>query len=286
MKNNKLILAGSDLGVHIDGASLGPKKVFENIEYENKILLEQNKEYKKELSKEIKNKNEKELVSYLAKLSSLYNNTLKNNEFPIMIGGDHSLAISSALNSNFHQGPLGIIWFDAHADYHIHQTTVTGNLHGLPLATINGKDSNWFKFDNYKYISEENTVIFGARSIDPGEYDNLNKANVTIITQDEIKSLGIEQSLTKAYKIASNNTSGIHISFDLDYLDPSIASGVSTPVNDGGSIKDYSIIKQSFINNINIIKSFDIVEYNSLNDKNNETLNIVLDLLNNVFNIK
>lgn len=66
-----------------------------------------------------------------------------------MIGGNHSLAISSALNSNFHQGPLGIIWFDAHADYHTHQTTVTGNLHGLPLATINGKDSNWFKFDKY-----------------------------------------------------------------------------------------------------------------------------------------
>lgn len=286
MKKYRLIGAGSDLGVNVKGSSLGPRKIFEHISYNNKVLLEQDPTYQKQLDSNIKNKNEKELVKYLNKLSAIYYETLDSNEFPILIGGDHSLAVSSALCSNSVQGPLGIIWFDAHTDYHTHLSTVSGNMHGLPLATINGFDAKWIDIQNNAYIKEENTVIFGARSIDEGEYVNLDKTKVTLITPDEIDSFGIEKALDKAFAIASSNTSGIHISFDIDYLDPSLARGVSTPEIDGCSLENYNTIIDYLSNQMKIIKSFDIVEYNPQYDENDKTLSIVINLLDKVFGIK
>ena len=286
MKKYKLIGAGSDLGVNINGSSLGPKTIFKHIKYSNKVLIEQDPTYQKQLDSSIKNKNEDELIKFLNQLSVFYNDALDKDEFPILIGGDHSLAISSALSSNNKQGPLGIIWFDAHADYHTHLSTTSGNMHGFPLATINGFDTKWVNKQNNTYIKEENTVIFGARSIDDGEYNNLKKTKVTLITQNEINSLGIESALNKAFNIAHINTSGVHISFDLDFLDPSIAKGVSTPVINGCNNNDYITVIKYIVNQMNIIKSFDIVEYNPLFDNNNKTLSIVIDLLDKIFNIR
>ena len=275
-----------DLGVHINGASLGPKSVFDCLDYDNKILIEQNSSYIKETSKDIKNKNEKELRKFLEEFSIVYKEIIDNNEFPILIGGDHSASITSTLCSNQNQGPLGVIWFDAHTDYHIHSSTISGNLHGTPLAAINGKDILWTDVQKNNFVNEENTVIFGARSIDEKEYNNLDSSKVTLITPEEISAIGFENSLTKAFEIANKNTSGIHISLDLDFLDPKIAPGVSTPVNDGCDINGFNIVLKSIIENMVYIKSFDIMEFNPVFDNDNQTLNIILDILYKLFSIK
>lgn len=285
MNKYKIVLAASDLDLDIYGSFLDPKRVLDCLKYENKILLEQDPNYHKELSKDIKNNNEKELVKYLNCLTSLYVDSLKSNEFPILIGGNHSLAISSALSSNSIQGPLGIIWFDAHTDYHSHNTTESGNLHSLPLCTINGNDINWVDVIDNKYIKEENTVIFEARSVDDGEYINLDKTKVTLITPEEIENIGMKKALDKAFNIALNSTNGVHISFDLDYLDPSYSKGVSTPVFGGCFSDDFNIIKKYFVEHLDSLKSFDIMQYNPKFDENDNTLNIILDMLNEIFKI-
>ena len=208
-------------------------------------------------------------------------NLLNENKFPITIGGDHSVAIASALATNNHYKNLGIIWIDAHTDYNTFDTTITGNIHGLPLAAINGyKTEKLTNFLTDNHINPKNTVIVGARSIDESELINLKNNNITFFTTEDIKKEGLDNILDKAFQIAGNNTNGIHISYDLDYIDPIDCPGVSVPEINGVDI-NLAIETMKYIKNKkHLIKSLDLVEYNPKFDINNKTLNIATNLLN------
>lgn len=269
--------ACSDLGVHIDGASKGPRVLFKDRNVNIKYFDMPN--VKKSLDKRDLKKNFNELYGYLR---TLYNhmNTYDKGEFVSLIGGDHSIAIPSALSSVHRNGEIGLIWIDAHTDYHTMASTTSGNLHGLPCACINGFGANdLFDYHLDSFIKSDNTVIIGARSIDDGEYINLAKTNVKIYTMDEVKSRGIPVIMKEAIAIANKNTTGIHLSYDLDFLDPSIAPGVSTDVLNGGSLKDYEDLLISFKKYRDYIISFDLVEYNPLNDVGDMTKKLALRIL-------
>ena len=279
--------AGSDLGVHIDGSNLAPRTIIKKLcRFNNEFyLLEKNANIIKSKNKNDLRKNEKEIMNFNKKL---YNTICEKskNFFPILIGGDHSVSIASALASCKKNGKIGIIWIDAHPDYNTYETTITGNIHGLPLAAITGYKCNELtSFHNGVTIDPKNCVIVGARSIDELEKENLHNAGGTIFTTQDLKSNGIQQIMKKAFEIASYNTNGIHISYDLDVIDPKEAPGVSVPEDNGITKKEALEIAYIITNNKKNIVSFDLVEFNPTKDINQKTEKIALEILTKIKDI-
>ena len=289
MKNIDIIAACSDLGVHVNGTNKGPEILINNIDKNNINEIKKinyNKNYIKESDKNNLKKNLNELNKFNNKLYNEINASLNNNKLPITLGGDHSIAIASALGSINKYNNMGIIWFDAHGDFHTFKTTVSGNIHGLPFAAITGYEENLLSnFHNSNYYSFKNAVLLGARDIDePDELNNLKDAGVTIITTEDIKKYGINKMAEKAFSIASNGTKGIHISYDLDCIDCDIAPGVSIPVKNGINLDDAYGFVNCMIENKEKIKSIDLVEFNPLRDKEKITEKIAINILNKLIN--
>lgn len=284
----RIINAPSDLGVSIDGASLGPeilKKHFKNNKNIDKIIDVEcdcsNKSYDK-------NDLEKNLYKINDFSKRLYN-TLLNNKgnsiITITVGGDHSIAISSVLASVKKEKKLGIIWIDTHPDFNTFETTLTGNIHGLPLATIT--DNNGYiltKFHDGNFIKNENTVIIGARDTDKLEQVNLNNAKIKVFTTNDIKEKNIKEIVDYAIKKALKDTNGIHVSIDIDVLDPLTAPGVSVSCKNGITKQQLFEIIDNVLLHKDKIKSFDVVEFNPAKDIDNKTENIAVEIINKIIN--
>ena len=131
-----IICACTDLGVHVDGSDLGPLELTKNLDIKKYIINKEN--IIKSIDKNDLRKNEGSINKFTKETYSCVSNILKSNSFPLLIGGDHSCVIGSALASNDYYKNIGIIWVDAHGDYNTFETTRTGNIHGLPLAAITG----------------------------------------------------------------------------------------------------------------------------------------------------
>jgi arginase len=291
MKNFSIINACSDFGVHVDGAKLGPEKISKDIketEVNKKIsnfyTLHAEKA-NKELDKNNKKKNLNPVNIFNTKLYNLVNDVVKNGEFPITLGGDHVIAIASALASiNTHKN-MGIIWVDAHGDYNTLETTQSGNLHGLPYAVITNYEKKLLAdFHNGNFYNPKNAVILGGRDIDELELPNIKDAGVTLISTKDIQKYGVEAMFKKAIEIATNGTDGVHISYDLDIIDPKIAPGVSIPAIDGINLDDAYKIADLINKEINkdVVKSFDLVELNPLLDKNRVTEEIATQIIERI----
>lgn len=275
--------AGTDLGVNIDGASLGPVQLMNDLKafYKGEsMMFEQDKDIIKSRNLSDRRKNEYEIEKFNTNLYKNMVDKIKEEYFPIMIGGDHSAAIASALASAKVNIDVGIIWIDAHTDYNTFETTVTGNIHGLPLAAINGyKNSELRYYHDGKVIQPSRTVIIGARSIDDAEKDNVRYSGVTVFTTQDIKEKGIKAIMDEAFKIAGYKTKGIHISYDLDIIDPDVAPGVSVPEFDGINEEEAMKINEYIINHMQSVLSYDLVEFNPLRDVDRKTEQIALNLL-------
>lgn len=275
--------ACSDLGVNIDGANLGPVQLMNDIKafYKGEsMVFPKDESIIKSRNLSDRRKNEYEIEKFNTNLYKNMVEKIKEEYFPILIGGDHSVAIASALASAKVNVDVGMIWIDAHTDYNTFETTVTGNIHGLPLAAINGyKNSELRYYHNGKVIQPSKTVIVGARSIDEAEKDNVRYSGVTVFTTQDIKEKGIDTVMAEAFKIAGYKTKGIHISYDLDIIDPDIAPGVSVPEFDGITEEEAMKINEYIINNMKDVLSYDLVEFNPLRDVNRKTEQIALNIL-------
>lgn len=279
-----IIGAGSDLGVHIDGAHLGPLQLMndmKNIYHGEMINLMQDEKIVKSRNLSDKKKNNVELEKFNTALYKIELKKLEEKLFPITLGGDHSVAISSALaDSKVNDGHIGLIWIDAHTDFNTFETTVTGNLHGLPCAAITGyKCEELRTFYDGECIDPRKTVIIGARSIDPWEEDNLRYAGVTIYSTEDIRTKGVKTVIEEAFKIAMDRNKSVHVSYDIDVIDPDIAPGVSVPEIDGITEEEATEILEEVLKHVNDISSMDIVEFNPLRDENRKTEQIALNLL-------
>lgn len=288
MKSINIIGACSDFGVHIDGTKLGPEVLESHIDKTkvNEIINIYAKDINKELEKNNKQKNLKLVNEFNSRLYSAVLDTLNSNLFPLTIGGDHSIAIASALASIKKHENLGIIWFDAHGDYHTFETTTSGNIHGLPFATItNYKKSILSNFHSGNYFNPKNAVLVGGRDIDePFELENLKNAGVTVFSTEDIHKFGTDYIYSKAFDIASAGTKGVHVSYDLDVIDPKLAPGVSIPAQNGISLEESYDFITHMIKNKEKVKSFDLVEFNPLRDINDVTQKIAQQILNYLLN--
>lgn len=183
MRNLDIINANTDLGVAVDGAYLGPDALTEHLRPGKNIRgiykIYANEE-NKEKEKDNKKKNLEQINIFNEQVYKTVLNTIDSGYMPLTLGGDHSLVIGSALASINRNKSLGIIWIDAHGDYNTFDTTITGNIHGLPLAAIDGYEKRFLtEFHNGNYFKPENTVIVGGRDIDPLEIENqIGRAHV------------------------------------------------------------------------------------------------------------
>lgn len=285
-----IINAKTDLGVTISGTDLGPSILsnnFKNDKRINKIIDIEKDNINKSYDKADLAKNLDSINKFNEKLYNTVLSEKENESFPITLGGDHSIAIATALASIKKEENLGIIWIDSHGDYNTFETTKTGNIHGLPLSTINNQTGEKLThFHTGNFYLPENTVIIGGRDIDPWEMPVIKENNVTLFTTEDVKKEGLKTIIEKAIKIASNNTKGIHISYDTDVIDPSIAPGVSIPADNGLNEKEALEITEELLKHKDKIKSFDLVEFNPTNDidKKTETLatNILEIIINNI----
>lgn len=278
-----IVGAGSDLGVHIDGAHLGPIQLMNDLKsfYKGESFsLIQNENIIKSRNLSDRRKNEYEIDKFNTELYKVILEKEKEGYFPITVGGDHSIAVASALASAKVHDNIGIIWFDAHTDYNTYETTVSGNIHGLPLAAITGYKNHELRyFHDGNIIQPAKTVVVGARSIDDWEKDNIKYSGITVFTTDDIREKGLENVVEEAFKIAGEKTRGIHISYDLDLIDPEVAPGVSIPEFDGITEEEAMKINELIMKHLDQVVSYDLVEFNPLRDQDRKTEQIALNLL-------
>lgn len=208
--------------------------------------------------------------------------SLKNSYLPLTIGGDHALAIGSiAGSSKFFEGDLAVVWVDAHGDVNTPETSPSGNIHGMPLASSMGigYESLTNIYFPGKKVKPENVFLLGCRDLDLGEIELIKENNLNVWTMKDIQTKGIKAVLAELLEaIKKNNVKNIHFSFDIDSLDPSYVPGTGTPVEDGLSFLEGKEIIETIINT-SLVRAMDFVEFNPTLDDNQRTLETCLELL-------
>ena len=208
--------------------------------------------------------------------------SLKSNSFPLVIGGDHSLGIGSIAGaSKCFEDDLAVIWVDAHGDINTEETSPSGNIHGMPLASsMNFGPSDLTNiYFNGRKINPEKVFILCARDLDEGELKLISELNLNVWTTKTIKEKGIGYILSELYKkLEETKVTNIHLSFDIDCLDSSLVPGTGTPVEDGMSLDEVTYILRGIFETRKV-KSMDFVEFNPEIDNNNITLTNCLSLL-------
>jgi arginase len=222
-----------------------------------------------------------EVENVCTRLSDEVAEALSDGYMPLVLGGDHSIAIGT-LSGSARDADLGAVWFDAHADLNTPRTTPSGNVHGMPLAAAIGvgefADMGWATAPR---LSEENVVLVGLRNPDQPEREFLRDSDVTVFTMRDIDEMGITEVTSDALDAATDGVEGIHVSLDLDWLDPNEAPGVGTPERGGVSYREAHAameIVAEYDARFSILRSMELVEVNPVLDEHNETAELATEL--------
>ncbi|MFT0802803.1 arginase [Bacillus swezeyi] len=232
-------------------------------------------------------RNLKAITNASLKLAASVDEIVASGSFPLVFGGDHSIAIGTLAGLTKHYQNLGVIWYDAHADLNTKETSPSGNIHGMPLAIslgighegltgLYGKDAK---------IKPENIVIIGARSLDDGEKKLIREKGIKVYTMHEIDRLGMTRVMEETIDYLRERTDGVHLSLDLDALDPNDAPGVGTPVAGGISYRE-SHLAMEMLEESNFITSAEFVEVNPILDERNKTAETAVALMGSLFGEK
>jgi arginase len=202
---------------------------------------------------------------------------------PLVLGGDHSLAAGSAAASaewvrRTTGQPTGMIWVDAHGDMNTPDTTSSGNVHGMPLAALLGREPRELAgIGTAPSILPQHTVLVGIRNLDAQEKEQIRESGVHVFTMKDIDRHGIATIAERAIALASTGTGGIHVSFDLDVCDPTIAPGVGTPVKGGLDYRESHMIMELVADSQRLV-ALDLVEVNPTLDVRNVTAEFAAEL--------
>lgn len=206
---------------------------------------------------------------------------LRAGEFPVVIGGDHSVAIGTWSGvARAIAEPIGLLWIDAHLDSHTPETSYSGAIHGMPLACLLGRgDKRLLNIGlEGSQISAAHTVVLGPRSYEPEELEFLQRMQVRIIDSDEILRRGFAACLDEAIAIVASAPAGFGVTLDLDAIDPRLAPGVGSPEPDGLVVHD-AVEAMRRIGGLPGLKALEIVEYNPDRDRHGTTAGLISDLI-------
>jgi arginase len=220
-------------------------------------------------------------------LAEKVDEVIQNGSFPLVLGGDHSIAIGTLAGVAKHYKNLGVIWYDAHGDLNTADTSPSGNIHGMPLAASLGIGHETLtKLAGYSpKVKPENIVIIGARSLDEGERELIKEIGIKVYTMHEIDRLGMAKVMEETIQYLQEKTDGVHLSLDLDGLDPLDAPGVGTPVIGGISYRE-SHLAMEMLAEANLITSAEFVEVNPILDEKNKTATVAVALMSSLFGDK
>lgn len=209
-----------------------------------------------------------------------------SHHIPLVLGGDHSIAIGSlAATCTFYKKQrIGLLWVDTHADINTPQSTHTGNIHGMPISVLlgNGYTELTQLFDKQTTIQPENMVLLGLRDIDPEEKSILKKSGITYYTMRDIDEKGIRKIVKEICKHQFKDIDGLHLSFDLDVMNPPQIPGVSTPIPGGLTIREAHLLLEMLYETQNIIAA-DFVELNPFKDIQGQSATMATDLICSLF---
>ncbi|QHS23980.1 arginase [Virgibacillus sp. MSP4-1] len=232
-------------------------------------------------------KNLEEVSEGNIRLTSVVDEAAAKGYFPLVLGGDHSIAIGTLAGIAKHAENLGVIWYDAHGDLNTGETSPSGNIHGMPLAVSLGiGNEKLTQIGNYApKLRPENIVIVGARSLDEGEKKLLKDQGIKVYTMHEVDRLGMTQVMNDTIEYLKERTDQVHLSLDLDGLDPQDAPGVGTPVVGGLSFRE-SHLAMEMLAEADIVTSAEFVEVNPILDEKNKTASVAVDLMGSLFGEK
>jgi arginase len=211
--------------------------------------------------------------------------------FPLVLGGDHSIAIGSVSGlaglARARGQKMGLLWIDAHGDINTPETTPSGNIHGMPLAVLLGFGAPELTAIAGPFAKAEpaNVALVGIRSLDAGEKKRLKETGVQVHTMSDIDRHGVERVMKKALAGVTSGTSLVHVSMDLDAVDPTVAPGVGTPVKGGLDYREAHLIME-LIADAGVMTSLELVEVNPILDECNASAEFAVELVQSAFGKK
>ena len=224
-----------------------------------------------------------EVTDVCRRTRDLVRTALEGGCFPLVLGGDHSLTIGSGAGVASHYRDtgqkIGILWVDAHTDMNTPETTPSGNIHGMSLSVLLGRGASALtELCHSPAVSPEHVCVLGARSIDVTEAPWVRESGIRVITMTEIDERGVNVCADEAFEITTSGTAGVHMSFDLDVIDPRVAPGVGTPVRGGLTYREAHLICEK-ANRTDKLIGMDIVELNPVLDLENSTARLAVGLI-------
>lgn len=225
-----------------------------------------------------------QIVNTCAKLASLVESVVDTGKFPLVLGGDHSIAVGtvSGVGHVFRQRgeKIGLIWIDAHADMNTPESSPSGNVHGMPLACCLGHGPQELTniFDYAPKVEGRNVVLIGIRDVDQRERQFLRESGATVFTMRDIDERGLGTIMEKAIALAEQDTAGFHLSLDMDSVDPDEAPGVGTPVRGGITYREAHLAMETICDSSRML-SMEVVEVNPVLDEANRTALLGVELV-------
>lgn len=220
------------------------------------------------------------IAAVAAQIRQSVMSSIERDETAIILGGDHSVAMGTVSAALTRPGRVGVLWIDAHGDFNTPETTPSGNVHGMVVTSLMGRCPLPLIFGE-KHLQPEQIVMIGIRDLDSQERVALRESHIPVMTMREIDENGIA-AVTRNALATLGDVDSLHISFDMDSLDPTIAPGVGTPVPGGLSIREAHLLMEILCDD-GRVRSLDLVEVNPILDEYNRTAELAVDLAASLF---
>jgi arginase len=220
-----------------------------------------------------------EILELCDRVAKVVERAARDGKTPIVLGGDHSIALGSLVGMAAARGRGGVVWVDAHGDLNTPATSPSGNVHGMVLAAALGLGGDAFSYDDWTLpaVEEGRLALVGVRSLDEGEREVLRRLDAKVFTMSEIDRVGIEPCMREALEHAGG-AAFLHVSLDMDAVDPEHAPGVGTPVRGGLSYREAHLAME-IVAESGTVDSFDVVEVNPVLDRENTTGELAVELV-------
>ena len=225
-----------------------------------------------------------EIVRVATILAHRVEEIMERREFPLVLGGDHSIAMGtiSGLSGYAHRHNLrfGLIWIDAHADMNTYETTPSGNIHGMPLAAVLGEGARELTTigGDFRKVDPQNVALIGVRNIDKAEKEMVRGTGIAFYTMADIDKYGAHRIIGRVLKELKEKVDLLHVSFDIDSVDPSVAAGVGTPAPGGLSYREAHLIMET-IADCECMSSLEVTEVNPIFDVKNQSAEFAAEVV-------
>jgi arginase len=225
-----------------------------------------------------------QILDVCTRLATRVKEVVDAGDFPLVLGGDHSIAMGTVAGTAAHyhekEQPIGLIWFDAHGDMNVPESSPSGNIHGMPLAHLLGKGDDDLKniLGFHPKVKPENVALIGIRAIDAGERKIIRDSGIHAFTMREIDEHGMAAVARRALEVVNDGTAGFHVSFDVDGCDPTVIPGSGTLVPGGVSFREAHLLME-YVADSGRLLSLEIVELNPFLDERNISARRALELV-------